>query len=119
MELADIKKHTTHLSEEVRLNAAHEEHVTVGGKIINITPPFNKENSTYIVTIDDSIGTLNVLVSEAFMTEFKDLVVQGNYVFFEGFVNIVSRSIKGEVKKDVSVFAYSLKCIPNDECGDQ
>ncbi|MED3627955.1 hypothetical protein P4478_12920 [Bacillus subtilis] len=115
MELDEIKQYVTHLSEELRLNAAHEQHVIVGGKIVNIIPPFIKENSIFIVSIDDGIGTMNVLISDDFMSQFKEEVVLGEYVFFEGFANVVSRSIKNEVKKDVSVFAYSLKDITKDE----
>ncbi|MBU5262051.1 hypothetical protein [Bacillus atrophaeus] len=115
MELDEIKKHITHLSEEIRLNAVHEQHVIVGGKIVDIIPPFTKENSIYILTIDDVIGTMNVLVSDTFMTEFNDRIELDKYVFFEGFANVVSRFIKKEIKKDVSVFAYSLKDITKDE----
>ncbi|MCD7911031.1 hypothetical protein KC480_05765 [Bacillus velezensis] len=115
MELAEIKRQITHLSEELRLNAIHEQHVIVGGKIVDIIPPFTKENSIYILRIDDVIGTINVLVSEVFMNEFKNQITLDEVLFFEGYANVVSRVIKQKVKKDVSVFAYSLKEISEGE----
>lgn len=110
MHILDIKKHITHFSEELKYHAVHEENVTVGGKIIGYVPPVSEDHPMYIFLLDDHVGTVYVHVPEQMVLECSE-ISEGNYVFFEGFTNVISRYIEGELKKEVSVFAYNLKDI--------
>jgi DNA polymerase III alpha subunit len=112
MKIADIQKHITYFSEELRQKCKHEEEVTVGGIIQSIVPPINDEtDSMYIVVVDDLVGALHVMVPVTMMEHYKGKFQIGEFIVVNGFVNVVSRSHK----KDISVFAYDLKDIAEEE----
>jgi hypothetical protein len=118
--LKEIQPHVTHFSEQIRLNANHLDEVTVAGKIVNIMPPVleTQENSlmsSYVFEIDDQVGSLHVYVSPLMYHHFINILHAGNVVAFEGFVNVVSREMNGELKKDYSVVAYDAKLVKQAE----
>ncbi len=114
MELAEIQKHVTHFSEEIRTNATHGKEVIVGGKIESIIPPLSREDIMYVVMLDDQVGVSHIYVPNLLFHAFPEHFKIGNYIFVEGFVKVMSRSIKKEKKKDVCIYAYSLKDITNN-----
>ena len=107
MNIATIKQHVTHFSEELRHKARHEENVVIGGAIQNIVPPIDEAFPMYIVTLDDLVGISYVVVPSTMIDAYMEDFQIGNFIFIEGFVNIVTRPNK----KDISVFAYSMKDI--------
>jgi hypothetical protein len=111
MNISDIQQHVTYFSEELRHKAKHEEEVVVGGKITSIIPPVNDEYPMYIVMADDLIGTVHIMVPDTMMDAHLDNFQIGNFIFVEGFVNIITRTDKKETKKDISIFAFSMKDI--------
>ncbi|MNI99012.1 hypothetical protein D3C73_1579810 [compost metagenome] len=50
-------------------------------------------------------------MSDEIMKEHSDVLKIGNIAFFEAFVGVLTRQIKKDEKKDVSVFAFSVKDI--------
>ncbi len=114
MELHDIQKHITHFSEEIRLKAIHGEEVVVGGKIESIVPPLSDEHPMYVVILDDQVGTSHVFIPSEMYDAFSSRFQVGQYVFIEGFVKVMSRSIRKETTKDVSIYGYGLKDITNN-----
>lgn len=111
MKIEDIQKHVTYFSEQLRFQAKHEEEIVVGGTITSIVPPIDEAYPMYILILDDLIGTTHVFAPNTLMDAYPNELKIGNVVFLEGFVNVVSRQINKEKKKDISIFAYGMKDI--------
>lgn len=111
MKIADLKSHVTYFSEELQHKAKHEEDLVVGGKITSILSPVSEEYPMYVLTLDDLVGTSHVMVPDAMYDAYLEEFKIGNTVFMEGFANVITRTVKKEIKKDVTIFAYSMKDI--------
>ena len=107
--VTEIKQHVTHFSEQLRREAIHEQDVVVGGKITSIIPPLDDTFPMYIVILDDLVGQLHVFIPDEMMQVYMDQFQIGNHVFVEGFVNVITRRINKELKRDISIFAYGMK----------
>lgn len=110
-ELYLLQMNVTHFSEQLRTETKHEQEVVIGGRITNIVLPLDEQYPMYIVMLDDLIGTTHVYVPNTMMEAYLDHFQIGKTVFVEGFVNVMTRHIKKEKKKDVTIFAYSMKDI--------
>jgi hypothetical protein len=115
--IAEMKQHVTYFSEQLKREAVHEQDVVVGGKITSIVPltDFDERYPMYIVILDDLVGQVHVFVPDEMMQVYADEFQIGNYVFVEGFVNVITRRIHKELKRDISIFAYNLKEISINE----
>lgn len=111
MKIVDIQKHITHFSEQLSQGVIHEQDVSVGGKVTAIVPPFDESYPMYILFLDDKVGTTHVFVPETMIDSFPEQIQIGNYVFVEGFANVVTRKDGKKIEKEVSVFAYAMKDI--------
>lgn len=116
MEITDIKKHVTHLSEEIRHITTHMEEIVVGGKVTQVTPSLSDKTPTYILVLDDIVGVVRLFVGASFMRAFSDKLQIGEYVFIEAYSNIITRNDNRGKKKDVTVYGYNMKDIT--EVGD-
>lgn len=110
MNVTEIKKHVTHFSEQLR-DLEQEAMVTVGGTITHIVAPVDEEYPLYVVILDDKVGTIHTVVPDSMMDAYPEQFKVGQTIFIEGFVNIITRQIRKEKKKDVSIFAFSMKDI--------
>jgi hypothetical protein len=110
MKATEIAKHVTHFSEQLKF-ASQEEEVVVGGKLTNMISPVDDHYPMYVAVLDDAIGTLHVYVSDTMISAYPEQFEVGNYIFLEGFVNIMSHRVKDKTEKEVSVFAYAMKDI--------
>jgi len=108
----------THYTEQIKLTGKHLEEVRIGGEIKSVVIPIDHENSkpnslegSYVLTIDDGIGEIFVYVSSLMFHHFSHILQEGNIVVFKGFVNVVSRTIAEQTKRDVSVVAFDAQSI--------
>lgn len=116
MEISDIKPHVTHFSEQLRFEGQHEQEVVVGGKILSVVQPVTQEHhDMYAVLIDDCLGTFIAYVTETLYQTFMNQFQVGNLIFLEGYLNVITRSIRKDIKREVSVLAYGVKDITTEE----
>lgn len=111
MNIKTLKEHVTYFSEEFQYKAKHEEDVVVGGRILDIISPVDKDYPMFICLLDDKVGTSHVFVPENMMAAHKEELQIGQDVLLEGFVSIITREVKKEILKDISIFAYGMKDI--------
>jgi|SRR5579875_2210487 len=100
-----LKDVVTHFSEELRLKAKAKEEVTVAGRLLEVKQ-INEEY--YAITLDDFIGETRVLLSNETYDHFQSILHIGSFLSVQGFVNVVTRSIKGKIKKQYSVVGYNI-----------
>lgn len=107
--IQEIRKVATHFSEEIKKKTHHLDEVRIAGVIKKIIPPvFEKENhlsSSYMLELDDGVGSIYVYVSQA-AKGYYDFIQEGAFVSFKGYVNVIYRKINDEIVKDYSVVAY-------------
>lgn len=115
MKVENMKEYVTHFSEQLRNETQHKQEVVVGGKIISITPPVLDEYPTYLISLDDHVGTIQVYVPHNMMTSYSNDFEIGKYVFIKGFVSVISRYIGESLKRDISVIAYDVNDITKQE----
>lgn len=108
MDISRLKGYITHFSEEIRLNAKHGDQVKVAGMITDV---FRISENYYSIVIDDHLGTLKLICTKNFFDHFKSILKHGNYVVFEGYVNILTRFKGGDTERQYSVAVYFASLI--------
>jgi hypothetical protein len=111
-----LKDSVTHFSEQLRLNASHMDEVTVGGEVQSIIAPVLEKSSSdlqsfYVVELDDKVGSLYVYVSKLMFDCYSEVIKTGSMLTFNGYANIITRTVKEKVIRECSVVAYDVKRI--------
>lgn len=116
----DISSFITHYSEEIRQRAKHLEQVRIAGRITKVRPPLMESNddyfiSCYVFEVDDDIGSLMVYVSPMMFNHYREILHKNNVVMFEGYVNVITRELKGVIQKEYSIVAYQAELIRGEK----
>jgi hypothetical protein len=112
----DIGSYVTHYSEEVKQRAKHLDQVRIAGKITQIRFPLMESKddyllSCYVFEVDDDVGSLMVYVSPMMFNHYREILHKDNVVMFEGYVNVVTRELKGTIQRECSIVAYRAELI--------
>jgi hypothetical protein len=112
----DIGSFVTHYSEEVKQRAKHLDQVRIAGRITQIRSPLMESKddyllSCYVFEVDDDVGSLMVYVSPMMFHHYREILHKDNVIMFEGYVNVITRELKGVIQKEYSIVAYHAELI--------
>jgi hypothetical protein len=106
--ISQLRPHVTHFSEEIKLKAQVLDEVTVAGRIDSVS---RIDEDYTVMVLDDYIGQTRIIMSNIMYNHFKSIIDVGNFVSVEGYVNVVSHKVAGDLMSEYSIMGFDMNIL--------
>jgi hypothetical protein len=106
--VSQLRPYVTHFSEELKLKARARDQVTVAGRIDSVS---RIDDDYTVMVLDDFVGQTRIIMSNIMYNHFKSIIDIGNFVSVEGYVNVVTRKVAGQMESEYSIIGYDMNIL--------